>query len=151
MLQFIVSVILVTVASFLQTTAAIIIKGGIKPNLIIVLLVVLACVNKGWTTRVGLILLSAFILKFSPWISWADVIFISTALLAMALVDYLPWRRGINSIIAVAAGTVILNPSFSDISSIVLEVIINTSLILIFLLVLEILYGKKKKPKENRL
>ena len=71
MLPFIVSATLVIIASFLQTTNAILVLH-VKPNLIFILLAVLAHINKSWLARSVVILSSALILKFSPLVTWAD-------------------------------------------------------------------------------
>ena len=67
-----------------------------------------------------------------------------------ALVDYLPWRRAINSIAAVIIGTIIMGLSSFHLSSLTLEIIMNVVLVIIFFLLFEFLYDKKKTSKKNR-
>ena len=150
MLLYIASIISIIAVSFLQTTNAVLL-GGLKPNLVFALLVVLAHIDKNWTKRAVLILISALILKSSPGIVWIDIIFVFTALLAVALVDYLPWRRAINSIAAVVIGTIIINLPFFNLGPLMLEMIMNIALVIIFFSLFEVLYVKKKAQKENRL
>lgn len=150
MLLSIASAVLVALVSFVQTTNLIFV-GGIKPNLVLALLGTIAHYSKNWFVRTFLILLSALILKFSPAITWIDIIFIFTALLVVALTDYLPWRRAINSVSAVVIGTIIMNLSHFNLSLIAFEMIFNAVLTLIFFIILEYSYGKKKKQIKNRL
>ncbi|OGY43878.1 MAG: hypothetical protein A2820_01335 [Candidatus Buchananbacteria bacterium RIFCSPHIGHO2_01_FULL_40_35] len=149
MLPFIVSATLVIIASFLQTTNAILVLH-VKPNLIFILLAVLAHINKSWLARSVVILSSALILKFSPLVTWADVMFISSAFLVMALVDYLPWRRIINSIVAAFAGTVVIGLSYLNLRVLTLETVINTILVIMFFGAMTFVYDKKKVSEKNR-
>ena len=149
MLRFIVSVSLVTIASFLQTTNAILV-WHVKPNLVFVLLAILAHINKKWLARSVIILISALILKFSPSITWTDVIFISTAFLVVALVDYLPWRKIINSVAATFVGAVVIGLSYFDLRVLALETVINTILAIISFAAITLIYGKKEISKKNR-
>jgi len=150
MLVFIASLVSVLLVSALQMTN-IIFVGDIKPNLIFALFAVLAHYNKNWTRRGILVLLSAVIVKFSPVITWLDIIFVLILFLVIALVDYLPWRKAINSVSAVALGTVIMSLSSFNLSLLTLEIIINSVLTLIFLTIFEYSYGKKKETIKNRL
>ena len=150
MLLFFASIISLAIAAFLQTTNFFLI-GLVKPNLVFALLVVLAHAYKDWTSRIFLILMPALILKFSPALAWIDIIFIATAFLIIALVDYLPWRRLINSVVSVIIGTVIIGiPSFAF-GLIIKEVGINIMLVIIFFLLMEWTYAKKAKSQTNRL
>ena len=68
----------------------------------------------------------------------------------MALVDYFPWRRIINSVFAVTVGTVVIGmPTFS-LSPIVIETALNVALVLILFLPLEFIYEKEKEKQTNR-
>jgi len=143
MLLFTVNIIAVAIVSFLQTTN-VILFNGFKPNLVFALLAVLANIDKDWAKRSVLVLISALILKFSPGLAWIDVIFISTSFLIIALVDYLPWRRAINSMVAVIAGTVVIGLSSFNLSLLTLEIVTSMVSVLIFFLLFELLYAKKK-------
>jgi len=149
MLLYIVSVIALAIAAFIQTTSIFVI-ASIKPNLVFVLLVLFAHIYKSWPKRVLLILVSALLLKFSPTLAWIDVIFIAVAFLIMALVDYFPWRRIINSVFAVALGTVVIGVSAFSLSSIGTETALNVALVLILFLPLEFIYAKEKEKQTAR-
>ena len=144
MLRYIASITTLAIAAFLQTTNLLFINQ-IKPNLVFALLVAFAHFKKDWAERVFLILVPALILKFSPSILWTDVIFIVSAFLVMALMDYLPWRRIINSIFAVAVGTIIIGISALDLSSLLTELVYNIILVIILFSIINWVYGKTKK------
>jgi len=146
MLLFTVSTILVAAASFIQTTNFAF-MGDIKANLVFALLVVIANAEKNWSKRSLLILISALILRFSPTIIWIDVIFIFTSFLMVALVDYLPWRKGINSVAAATTGTIFINLSSFDLRLVALEIAVNVIFVIAFFILFEYLYGKKKQSK----
>lgn len=149
MLLYIVSTTVLAVAAIVQTTNIFIVYS-IKPNLVFALLVLFAHIYKSWSKRALLILVPALLLKFSPTLAWIDIIFIASAFLIMALVDYFPWRRIINSVFAVTVGTVVIGmPTFS-LSPIVIETALNVALVLILFLPLEFIYEKEKEKQTNR-
>jgi len=143
MLRYTVSVGIVAAAAFLQTTNLLFI-GQVKPNLIFALLAVFAHFEKDWIRRTVLILVPAIVLKFSPLISWLDLIFITSAFLIMALVDYLPWRRAINSIFTVIISTVIIGVQNLDIRALLTELGYNVTLVIILFVIINWIYGKTK-------
>ena len=149
MLLYIVSVITIAIAALVQTTSVFVI-ASIKPNLVFALLVIFAHIYKSWPKRTLLILISAFLLKFSPTLAWIDVIFIASAFFIMALVDYFPWKRIINSVFAVILGTVIIGIPTLGLSSIVTEAALNTALVLILFIPLEFVYEKEKEKQTTR-
>lgn len=149
MLLYIVSATVLAVAAIVQTTNIFIVYS-IKPNLVFALLVLFAHIYKSWPKRALLILVPALLLKFSPTLVWIDIIFIASAFLIMALVDYFPWRRIINSVFAVTVGTVVISmPTFS-LSPIVIETALNVALVLTLFLPLEFIYEKEKEKQTNR-
>lgn len=150
MLLYIVSVIILATAALIQTTSIFVI-ASVKPNLVFVFLVLFAHIYKSWPKRALLILVSAFLLKFSPSLAWIDVIFIAVAFLVMALVDYFPWRRIINSAFAVALGTIVIGIQVFSLSVIAAEAALNIALILILFLPLEFIYEKEKEKQKARL
>jgi hypothetical protein len=149
MLVFTGSIIAIAVAAFLQT-ANIFVVGFIKPNVVFALLVVLSHVHKDWVKRAFLVLVPALILKFSPAIAWVDAIFIATSFFVVALVDYLPWKRLINSIFAVIAGTVILGAPSFDIVALTTELVFNIILVAAFFIIFEKIYEKEAKKQKNK-
>jgi len=63
----------------------------------------------------------------------------------IALTDYFPWRRAINSVFAVVVGTIIINLQFFELKELILELSINIILVILFFLMLEPLYVKENK------
>ncbi len=149
MLAFIVSLVLVILASLLQITNFLLI-GGIKSNLLVALFATLAHLDKNWIRRAILVFSSAFILKFTPYLTWVDLIYVSTAFFIFALVDYLPWKRLVNSLAAGITGTLILSVSFFHLKAFTLETLMNVILVIVFFVFLEIFYEGKKTAKKNR-
>ena len=148
MLAFIVSALALSGAAFLQTTSVLII-GFVKPNIVLALLAVLAHEHKSWTERLFLVLIPAFVLKFSPLIGWPDVIFIVSALLTLALVDYLPWRKLLNSLSATAVGTLAVNLYSFNVTSVSIELFINLILVVFFFVVVELINEKKATKQKG--
>ena len=149
MLPYIVSVITLAIAALVQTTSIFVI-ASVKPNLVFALLCICAHIYKSWPKRALLILIPALLLKCSPTLAWIDVIFIAVAFLIMALVDYFPWRRIINSAFAVALGTVAVGVPAFNLSSIAIETALNIALILILFFPLEFIYEKEKEKQTTR-
>lgn len=149
MLLYIVSVTILAVSALIQTTSIFVI-ASVKPNLVFALLVLFAHIYKNWPKRALLILVPAFLLKFSPTLAWIDIIFIAIAFLIMALVDYFPWRRIINSAFAVTLGTIAIGVSAFNFGLIATEIMFNIALILILFLPLEFIYEKEKKKQKTR-
>lgn len=108
MFQFAVNSILVAIASILQTTSLFSI-GGIKPNLTLVLLLVIGIYEEKWPRRIILILISMLFLKLSVYPSISIIAFGSYVALGMWLIDHLPWRKEFNGIISLAAIFIIQN------------------------------------------
>jgi len=121
-----------------------------KPNIVFAMLVVFAYAYKDWTTRSILILTSAFFLKFSPFITWIDVMFVAVAFFIIALSDYLPWKRIISSIAAVTLGTIIMSTPVFSINSLAIEIGANAALVILFFPIVKLLYEKEKKKQANR-
>lgn len=149
MLLFFASTVAISVASFLQTTELISI-GLIKPNISLVLLIVLASIYKEWNYRFVLALVAGIILKFTPSFGFGDIVFLATILLGMALLDYMPWRRLINIEASVFIGTIILNLTSIVPMRIVLEIATNAILTIIVFIIAQIIYAEEIKSQENR-
>lgn len=144
MLQYTASLVVLAAAALLQTTSLVFIYQ-VKPNLVFALLVVFAHFYKSWTKRTFLILIPALILKFSPTLSWMDIIFIASAFFIVALTDYLPWRRIINSIFTVVIGTIIIGISTLNLRILLLELTYNIILVIILFSLINWVYVKAKK------
>jgi len=149
MLLFLISCALTVGLSILQTTSAVIFFG-IKPNFVFALFVVIAGLEKDWLKRIAIVLLSLIMIRFTPSISWFDLIFVSTSLLIFALVDYLPWKSFITSIASVVIGTAIIEFSYHEVSRILLEILMNSVIVVLFLGIFKLTNGKKEISKKNR-
>lgn len=133
MLVFIGSLILVLIAAFIQMTDWMLVGAIIKPNLLFVVLIVLATANPSWPKRLVLILTAAFAVKISPGLVLPNLIFTATALASILLLDILPWQRTINVLVVVAAGTLAMNFQNFTLLPVVSELALN--LFLAFVLV----------------
>ncbi len=149
MWQFIISATIVSLTAFIQTTNLVFING-LKPDLVLIVLAILAAIHKEWKIRTPLALIAIFILKFSPMINWMDVIFAATVFMAMSLVDYLPWKKLVNIIVSIMIGTIIINASAIISVVFIEELLLNLIISLIFFLVINNLYAKIIKTQKNR-
>lgn len=141
MWRFIASVAFVIGASFSQLTG--ISLAGIKPNLTLVLLAVLAQYHKNWFTRAVLALIAALMLAFEPSITWSDALFVASAFLTMALVDYLPWREMVNALTAVLAGTFVLHLAAFQIRLFAFEAVVNALITIVLFWLIQFMYAKE--------
>lgn len=132
MLVFIGSFILTIITAFIQTTNWIVLGDIIKPNLILVMLIVLGIINPSWIRRAILILTAALILKFTPGAALFDLIFVGASFISVVMMDVLPWQRLISLLAAVAAGTIIINLDHLILLPLVYELMLN--LLLAFIL-----------------
>lgn len=149
MLPFIASAALAVAAAFLQLTDITLI-GNANVNFVLATVIVLGTVHEEWMKRWILILISVFILKFSPIINWFDIVLIATLFLAIIIVDYLPWRKFINVSVAIIIGTVILNIESFSLDSFILEVFLNILTAFLVFWLLKLTYAEKIKKQENR-
>jgi len=150
MLRFIVSTILIFFGSLVQVTN-IPLVNGVKPNISIVLLVVLSVFETDWIKRGVLVLIAATILTFDQFVSWFDAIFLLTALLVIALPDVMPWKRFFNVLVSVSIGTLILNIALVFVFKIFLiELTANLFLAIVTLGILSLINEKASKKQRSR-
>ncbi len=133
----------------MQTTQSFIL-GGVKPNLVLAVLAVLAVFHKKWIRRVILVMIAALIVTFSPIITWFDLIFTATILLIMAIIDFAPWRKFISIAVAVISGTLILNVVSFTPRVVLTELLMNIALATIIFSLLQLIYVEEKDAKTNR-
>lgn len=133
MLVFIGSLALVVITAFIQMTNWLLIGAIVKPNLLLVVLVILATLNPGWIKRAILVLMAALIVKAGPGFVLPDLIFAAAALISIILLDVLPWQRTINTLIAASAGTLVVNLFHFTLLPIVYELTLNLFLAFILL------------------
>lgn len=144
MLIFIVELFLVGLVALGQSTS--LFFWGVKPNLTLVLILALGVITKSWFRRIILIVIGAFFLKFSPLINLNDFLFIATVLLALAILDYLPWRKIISLGLLLGAATFVLNLQTFDFPRFLIELSLNLGFALIVVLVLKLTYAKEAIP-----
>ena len=149
MFLFFVSVLTVATAALLQTTEAIAF-GPIKPNLVLILIVILSSIYKDWSYRFILVLTGATILKFSELFQLSDLVLIAALLLSIVIIDYLPWRKLINIELAVILGTLILNLVVFTPTTLILETLTNVILTVAIFIIAHIIYEEEIKSQENR-
>ena len=149
MFPFIVSLLVVVFGALLQTTNVFLI-GAVNPNIVFPLFAIIAHIHKDWAKRSIIVLVTALILKFSPTAQWFDLVFITTSLLVIALTDYFPWKRMINSIFATAVGTIIIGFKSFEVGTLLPEILINVVLVIVFFFALEPIYVKENKKPKSR-
>lgn len=147
---FIGSFIAVVIAALIQATNWMLLGNTIKPNLVLIVLIALSYLNPNWMKRLIFIFIAAIVIKQAPGFTFPDLVFFSTILLAIALADFLPWQQTINSLLAVTAGTLILNLQNITFLPFVYELILNLSLALILLALLKLVYVPQIKLQRNR-
>src|SRR3989344_5909980 len=150
MLVFTVSLILTAVVAFIQTTNWILLGNIIKPNFILVTLVTLTLINPSWIRRTALIAAAALILKFTPGLAFLDLIFVGAALLATLLADFLPWRQPVSLLVAILAGTVMINADHLSLLPLIYELILNLLLGFILFNLLKLVYVSEIKLQKSR-
>lgn len=150
MLIFIVSFILTAAVALLQTTNWILFDAIIKPNLILITLIVLAPINPIWTRRALFIFTAALIVKFMPGFALFDLIFIAAAALSIILMDILPWRGPVNLSAAVVTGTVAINLPRLAFLPITYELILNLLFAFILFTLLKLVYVSQIELQRNR-
>lgn len=153
MLVFIGSLVLVAISAFIQMTNWMLISAAIKPNLLFVVLVVLMTLNPNWIKRLILILVAVLIIKEIPGIlgiTLSHLIFVSAALIATILLDILPWQRTINTLVAVVAGTLIINLQYFTLLPVTFELALNLLLAFILLNLLQPINVRQIKLQRHR-
>ena len=150
MLVFIGSFILTVIAASVQTTNWILVGNIIKPNLILVVLLILAFINPSWIRRAILVLTAALILKFTPGLALLDLTFIAAIVVSILLVDFLPWQQSINLFPALTIGTIIMNLNHLTFLPLVYELILNLLLAFILFILLKLIHVPQVKLQRNR-
>lgn len=125
MLAFIGSLVLVVAAAFIQMTDWLVIGNTVKPDLLLAFVVVLLTVNPNWVKRLVMIAVAALVVKENPGLTSSNLIFPGTLVLSALLLDFLPWQRTITALLAVAAGTLIMNIQYFSLLPFIYELAIN--------------------------
>lgn len=123
MFRFVFSLALVWFFGLIQLSNQILILG-IKPNLVLVLVIIAGSLSRNWFEKIILILVGAIAIKFHPEFSLDDILFIISAFAGITLVKYLRFQTPISLIIAVAVATILIN-IYSLNSSTIIEILMN--------------------------
>ncbi len=118
------SLVLLALASLLQQESFFFI-GGIKPNLALALLIALSRFHSSWTGRILLMATTVLFLKFQPGWDPDILIFAFGSLIAILLIDSLPWLQEISIILGIVLLTLILNLTGFELKNFLLESLEN--------------------------
>ena len=142
MLVFLTSLLLGPLLSITQSSNAIFIYG-VKPNLVLALLISYALVEKDWLRRAAVLLFANVALVFGPVISWQTLYWIIIMFLSMALVDYLPWHFAANASLSLLTSVALINLESIRIPVVIME--FTYSIVLLYLFYLGFNYIKSKQ------
>lgn len=131
MFRFIASVLIVIIVSLFQLSSYSFI-GGIKPDIILALLIVLSLVYTNWAERILLILISSIILKFGGGFDSQNAIFIIFSILSMGAVDKFPFSKLVNAMAALLISTLAINLVHLNFTIFIAEAFYNLVLFLLF-------------------
>lgn len=107
MLVFFTSALVVVLGALIQNSNFAIL--GVKPNLVLVVILAFGLLDKDWLKRSILVLLAIVTLIIEPAMSMETVLVTAIFFLVLALGDFLPWRDIANSAFALVIGTLLIN------------------------------------------
>lgn len=107
-LSFILELLIIAILGIFQLTSLPFI-ASVKPDVVLVVLLAMSVYDKSWTRRLAWLIVASAILKFLPGTDWRLALFAASSLFGMILVDYLPWKRFISFLIALAVSGYIVN------------------------------------------
>ncbi len=144
-LSFILEIFIIALASFVQLTNAAFFNA-VKPDLALALLLAMAAYDKRWERRISWLIVAALILKFMPQFDIQALFFVLAALIGMLIIDYLPWRHWIGVVVAVIAGTLVVNFKLFGLEwgATFTEMLYNVPLALLLTYLASLAYGKKE-------
>lgn len=137
---------LIILSSLLQLTDILSI-AGIKPNLVLVFLIISAMTWDDWLKRLVLTLVGAVLMKFSPGTDIYNTLFIIASLIGMGIYDKLPWAKMINGAVVLFIATLITHILTLEIGVMFGEIIYN---IIVFLGLYAILQPQKINEKTTK-
>ncbi len=82
-------------------------------------------------------------MKFEPGIDIGNLTFIIVSLIAILLIEYLPWQKPISAALAVTLATLAMNFSNFSYYSFIKEAVFNLALVFIIIGLTRYLYGKE--------
>jgi len=142
MLLFISSFLLIWVFSLSQLNQLFAIQG-IQPNISLAILVVYAFMEKDWLRRSALVLLTIFLLNFSPTLGLEAIFTMIVLFIVLTLVDYFKWQPTLSAVIIVLIATILLNAFSIRPGVILIESIYNVFLVGLFGLLLSFINSKR--------
>ena len=107
---------------------------GVKPNLVLVVILAFGLLEKDWLKRSILVLLGMATLIIEPSLGLKTMLTMAIFFLALALIDFLPWKEIANSASALSIGTLLINISGFQLGVFFMEAAYNLSLLGLFVL-----------------
>ena|SRR3990167_9404604 len=144
MFRFIPSIFLLVFASLTQLTSYAFV-GSLKPNLTLVVLLVISIIYKDWLRRATLIFLAALLLKFGQGLEVQNVMFILSALLGIFLIDRIPSIKFVNLVLAVIVSTLTINITNFEAWTVFTEMLYNLIVALLLFTIYRLWLGKYEK------
>lgn len=146
MFRFIISIVFVGFAALTQLTSYAFI-GSVKPNLTLVVLLVLSLIYNDWFRRAVLIFLAALFLKFGPGVEAQNVMFIIGALFGIFVIDKIPSVKFVNLLLAVIVGTLTINIINFEIWTALMETLYNLVIAFSLFIIYRLWLGKYEKNR----
>ena len=82
---------------------------GIKPNLILVGIIVLGALNKSWAEKSLLVLTSSAVLSINAPVDTGILVFSAAAFLTIFAAEKMPWTQFINLLVAISLSTIFMS------------------------------------------
>lgn len=143
MLQFIIKILVIIFAGLLQSATwfAVI---GVKPNLVMALVLAMMMFDRNWIDRLAFIAVGELMLQFGPSPDVYSFIFLGLMLLSAAIFDYLNLQQYLTLGVAMVVATAVVDIYGHVGWGIALtETAYNLVLVILAYLVLDISHGKK--------
>ena len=134
MLEFFTSAVAVVLGALIQNSSFAIL--GVKPNLVLVVILAFGLLEKDWLKRSVLVLLSIATLIIEPGMGLETIFTVSIFFFTLTLIDFLPWREIANSASALAIGTLLIDINGFQLGVFFMEVVYNLSLLGLCILLL---------------
>jgi len=135
MLIFSTSLFLVVSGALIQNSHFVL--WGVKPNIVLTAIVAAAIFEKDWLRRSIVVLLGASLLALEPSFGFETLFALAIFFLALALVDFLPWQRLPNGLVAIAIASLAINLNGFQLGVFTIELIYNLILFLLLFALFE--------------
>ncbi len=130
MFRFIVSIIVIVLGALTQFTSVASIYG-VKPNIVLILLLIFSSTYTNWLERSILIFISALMLKFGSGLETQNILFIVSSCVGVMITDKFPFPKLINLTLALLTATFIINILDFEFWRVILEFSYNILIILL--------------------